>query len=436
MRSLIAALPLLSLAACGGASGPLSIGSVAPPAATSTTPTSTSTPTPGNPGTGGTGTVPTPTPTPTPAQQHFLDVAASRSWDAIGSFHTLGIGETGVDSTSGPQLYSGNASLVRTPSGQVTYDPRDGIFSISFVDTKAGLNQATRFQDPAHRTAFGGAATPSWGVPVDSPSNAAAMPSFNFLEAVGPTASSSPLRIDLVTFFYQRPGAASANGTGDSKSALYVSLAGYVRNAFTPTSVQSVYQADSESIFERGAMVFGDQTLRSQIPALGSGTYRGDMIATMVGNTSIDSNTANPTYFQWIVGTSNIAFDFGRSTMSMLLTGTVTSANMEGYKQVANSRLGIPAGSTFTAAGSGRIDLVGTGGFTGQFDSASFSPTNGGTVPIYNRVNPANQVAGANSIDGTFFGPNAVNAGGNFRIVGGVPDQRVDILGAFTGAKQ
>ena len=29
-----------------------------------------------------------------------------------------------------------------------------------------------------------------------------------------------------------------------------------------------------------------------------------------------------------------------------------------------------------------------------------------------------------------------VNVGGNFRIVGGVPDQRVDIQGAFTGAKK
>ena len=42
----------------------------------------------------------------------------------------------------------------------------------------------------------------------------------------------------------------------------------------------------------------------------------------------------------------------------------------------------------------------------------------------------------ASSIDGSFYGPNAVEVGGSFRIVGGVPDQRVDILGAFTGAKK
>ena len=32
--------------------------------------------------------------------------------------------------------------------------------------------------------------------------------------------------------------------------------------------------------------------------------------------------------------------------------------------------------------------------------------------------------------------PDAKNVGGSFRINGGIPNQRVDILGAFTGVKK
>lgn len=411
--SLFAALPVLALTACGGSSGPETAGSIAPP-------------------TGGTGT--TPGATPTPTAQHFLDVTAAKTWDAVGSFHSLNVKETGIAGLEGALLYAGNASTVRGPSGQVTYNPRDGIFTVNFVDTAANVELSNyRFQDPAHRTSLGGRQTPQWGVPTDNPQDATALRNFNFLEGAGPESASD--RYDAVTFFYQRPGAASANGTSDGKTALHVSIAGYVRNAFNPTGVPSVYEAETTSVFQRGAFVFGDLTARSQVPVTGTASYRGDMIATMVGNNAIDS-IANPTNFQWIVGSSNVTLDFGKSTMAMMLTGTVTSANMQGYVQVPNDRLAAPAGSIFTAQGSGKIDLAGSGGFTGQFDSASINPSSGGNVPVYNRVNPGNQIAGGNSIDGAFFGPNGVNVGGNFRIVGGVPDQRIDIHGAFTGVKQ
>ena len=172
-------------------------------------------------------------------------------------------------------------------------------------------------------------------------------------------------------------------------------------------------------------MLFGDPTLPAQVPVSGTGTYTGGLLATMV---------ANSNYFQWITGTSQITLDFSRATMSMLLTGTVNEAYTKGIQAGPND-LFIATGSTFRASGGGTIDMSRTGGFTGQFDSVSF--TAGGTTNIVlDRVNPNNNIAGANSIDGTFYGPNAVNVGGNFRIVGGTPNQRVDILGAYTGAKQ
>ncbi|TPG20502.1 hypothetical protein EAH87_08450 [Sphingomonas koreensis] len=91
-------------------------------------------------------------------------------------------------------------------------------------------------------------------------------------------------------------------------------------------------------------------------------------------------------------------------------------------------------GAAFNATGSASI--ITTGGFSGQFSSAFF--TAGGTkVPVdFTSVNPATNVAGGSSIDGGFYGPGAKEVGGNFRIVGGVPNQRFDILGAFTGAKK
>jgi hypothetical protein len=391
--SLIAALPLLALTACGGASGADSAGSVAPPSGPAT-----------GGGSGGGGST-----TPSPSSSHFLQVTAETTFNAVGSFHSRTVTENGVTPGQGLTLYTGNASTVRAPSGTVTYNPRDGIFTIAFNDTKAGVTQELNFQDPAHRTQFA-----SWGVPVLS--------NFNYLESLGPSASLE--RNDVVTFFYQRPGSQTA----------HVSLAGYVRNAYDPDPASpGRFTAESSSAFERGAMVFGAPTLRAEVPITGTGRFEGGLLATMVTSTNL---ATTPSYFQWITGTARIDIDFANSTVTnLLLSGTVSAANFAG-RVLAPNETGVPSGSTFTATGSGRVDLTGNGGFVGQFSSASFTNTGGVAVPVYDRVNPNNSVAGANSIDGAFFGPNGVNVGGNFRIVGGVPDQRVDILGAFTGAKQ
>lgn len=410
MRNVLAALPLLALAACGGASGPESIGSVAPPAGTGSSGTGG---TGGGVGTG-TGTV---TPTPTPTSGQFLDVSTETSFNAVGALQSLTVFELGTGK-EGPKSYAGNASTVRAPSGTITYSPRDGIFTVNFTDSKASVTTGNlRFQDPGHRSAEAYS-----GVPTN-------LPDFNIVRARGGTARAPTAgdatdlgRVDEITFFYQRPGSQTN----------YVSLAGYVRSAYEPTKDPMIQKKDTQSLFERGAFVFGQETLRSQIPVTGTGTYTGGMLATMIAN---NTPTVTPNYFQWITGSSEIAFDFSRSTVSILLTGTVQPATYAGQLLPENAT-GVPGGAIFTARGSGTINLTQTGGFTGNFTSAGFSKTNGDPLPNFQSVNPNNSVAGANSIDGTFFGPNAVNVGGNFRIVGGVPDQRVDIMGAFTGAKK
>jgi hypothetical protein len=141
---------------------------------------------------------------------------------------------------------------------------------------------------------------------------------------------------------------------------------------------------------------------------------------------------------QWITGGSTFKVNFATGKADLQLSGTVG----ESYVFGAAVPSPIAAGSSFTANGTAQVDLIRSGGFTGAFTLNSKTPnsvgfTMGSTfVGIdFARAAAGGSTAGASSIDGAFFGPNAVNAGGNFRIVGGIPDQRVDILGAFSGAK-
>lgn len=385
------ALPVILLAAACSGGGPQTISAVAPPVAVQPASSGSGTGVTAGTGTGSTAV----------ASTHFLDITAEKSFDAIGGAQSL------TESDTGGTLYQGNASTVRSPSGQISYSPRDGIFTVTLADTKAGVSSSLRFQDPAHRTDFNPYATPQWGVPN--------LEGFNYLESI----NSSPT--DVSTFFYQRPGT----------STTYVTLAGYVRNS----------PGDASSTFERGAFVFGDQTVRSQVPASGTGTYTGGFIATMVNNPTFDNASPRASYFQWLQGSSTVTVDFGKGTVDVGLAGTVNPANMSGY-QISDSQLAIPTGASFTASATAAINLVGTGGFTGKFDSASFAWTpTGASSPVtrnveFSSVSQGSSTAGASSVDGTFFGPNAANVGGSFRVVGGVPDQRVDILGAFTGARR
>jgi hypothetical protein len=133
-------------------------------------------------------------------------------------------------------------------------------------------------------------------------------------------------------------------------------------------------------------------------------------------------NASSPTYFQWIEGRSKTTVDFGASTFTLDLNGTVFAPQFDNFTSKVAT---LQQGATFTASGAGRIDLVNAGGFLGQFNTASFAQ--GGQT--------FNLTVAGSSIDGAFFGPAADEVGGGFRIVGGTPDQRVDIIGAFTGGK-
>jgi hypothetical protein len=311
-------------------------------------------------------------------------VSTTTSFDAVGAFHSIK-----QDSNTGASLYQGDATTVKAPGGTVSYNPRDGIFTLAVADSNAGVSRSYRFQDPGHRNDGGFAEVPNYS-------------GYNYLTVLDDAASTA-----YATFFYQRPGAATTT---------HVTLAGYVRTS----NAGGIFTA------ERGAFVFGTPTLAGQVPTSGSATYNGGFIGTMITSSSL----------QWLAGSSALGVNFATGAVTMKLTGTTGTAFDRG---VIAPTPDIASGSYFEANGGGVIDLIRTGGFTGKFDSVCFIAAcgaAGSTAVDFRSISQGSSTAGASSIDGMFYGPNAVNVGGSFRVVGGVPNTRVDILGAFTGAKQ
>jgi hypothetical protein len=322
---------------------------------------------------------------PTPGKT-FLDVSAPATFNVAGGLQSLAI-----DADTKAQLYQGNASTTSTPSGTVNYDPRDGIFTLVLSDSAAGVSQNVRYQDPAHRTDFQALEVPDYA-------------GYNYLTS----GQSDGTTVTNDTFFYQRPGTTTS----------YVTLAGFVH-----TDVQVDPNDATKAVVtlnERGAMAFGSPTPILQIPTSGGGHYAGDFLATMV-----DGST-----FSWLNGTSAIDVDFAKASVGLSLDGVVGPGFASG--QPGTSAL---SGATFNATGSAALNSS-SGAFSGQFSSAFFTQ-GGAKIPVdFTSVNPATNVAGGSSVDGAFYGPGATEIGGNFRIVGGVPGERVDVLGAFTGAKK
>jgi hypothetical protein len=333
-------------------------------------------------------------------------------------------------STQYNQLYAGNASTARDSGISLTYNPRDAIFELTLKDEKAIADQALRFQDPLHRTAFGGAQGPQEGTPdftnqgvlyleaINTSGQAVYDPSISTTFPVG----SDDARIDRTTFFYQKPGTTTK----------YVTFAGFVRNKMdvVPASLPDLSTADPDDTLsfnefafklERAAFVYGERTLNANVPKTGSGTFTGPMIATAIYNPLTDIDTGAPTYFQWMSGSATTNVNFATNLFDVTMTGTVRSP---GFDLFTSQVFTLQNGASFNAAGKGRIDLINAGGFLGAFDSAYFTQPGGQRLDL--------TIAGS-SIDGAFFGPAGNEVGGGFRIVGGVPDERIDIMGAFVG---
>lgn len=443
MRLALLLLATTTLAACGGGGGPTTVGGTA---VTNTTNTGTAS---GSGSTASTHTFVKPTETKT-----YQSQGAHASYEYVYTENVRynkvqkrdAAGNPVVDATGAPvmeldlnsrtllgagqasQLYKGEARTVRNPGITVAYDPKNAQYTLTIAQN--GESQNVTFQDPAHRTDFDGNRLPQNGVPnLEDPAYAAEWrkKGVQYLEV---DSGSSSTNYDVSTFFYELPGTTTQ----------YVTYAGYVRNAYetkpsetvlTDTPTSQITKVESKTKLQRAAFVFGEPTSNSAVPVTGTATFNGNMIASMVNNPLLDSNPGQSTYFQWINGTAKVDVNFGTGAITTALAGVTLApyydvrpmllpTNTSGYTY---DGLFIPSGATFSANGTGLIDLVKTGGFTGAFQNAQF--TFGGTTAKVDIV--------GSSLDGAFYGPKAQEVGASFRIVGGTPDERVDIIGSFTG---
>lgn len=396
MRKSLLLLCVSTLAACGGG-GPQTVSGTAPPGT----------------GTGG-GT----------STHTFVTPTEKKTYSAIGGVQRYSYS---TDENAGYQYdqnYAGNASTARNSNISISYDPRDAVFELVVSDTAAGVDNNTRFQDPAHRTDYGGAVEPQDGNIditnrtvryLQADTGSSGLISYDQAQSgTFPVGAEDGAVRNVSTFFYQRPGTTTN----------YVTYAGFVRNQTTIVEVElpdSSKYLRQDHVLERAAFVFGERTDNNAVPRTGTAAYTGDMLATMVFNPLID-NGQSDTYFQWIAGTNTTNIDFGAGTFNSSFTGTVDAPQFDVYTSRDHV---LDAGATFTAAASGAIDLVGRGGFVGQVNSASF---------VQNGTTHTVDIAGS-SVDGAFFGPAAQEIGGGFRIVGGTPDERIDIMGAYTAKR-
>jgi hypothetical protein len=403
MRNLLLLATAIPLAACGGGTGVQTVGGTAPPTGS-------------------------PTPTPTTS---FVNPTEAKTYTGLGVVQHYEYNTRSDGDVQSGQLYAGDANTVRDSGISVTYDPRDAIFDITISRPKGIVSVAgARFQDPVHRTDFGGAREPQAGVP-----ELATAKQIQYLQSgsgtgnlLNPASPGYPAGSDYAvgdqgyssttsTFFYQKPGTTTK----------YVTYAGFVRNTLSVSQQTDVgsttpYLRNTYSL-DRAAFVFGEQTSNSAVPRSGTGTYTGDMLATVVFNPLLDTDPGTGSYLQWIDGSQTTQVDFGTLAVTTTMNGKLTAPTRDAYSDYGS---GLAAGTDFHATATSTIDLAGRGGFTGTVNSACFAAAcNAGN---------ALTIAGS-SVDGAFYGPNADEIGAGFRIVGGTPDQRIDILGTFTGKK-
>ncbi|MDB5711080.1 MAG: hypothetical protein JWL96_3150, partial [Sphingomonas bacterium] len=384
MRNYILLASVSMLAACGGGTGAQTVSSTAVGGSTTTT------------------------------QGTFVAPVDIKTYSGLGVAQHYEYYTQSNANGQGGQLYAGDANTVRDSGISVTYNPRDAIFDLTISRAKASVSVAAdRFQDPAHRTDFANSVVPQAGVPdltskgvqylqSGSGTGPVLAAGTNSTFTVGGSAYSSTTQ----TFFYQKPGTTTK----------YVTYAGYVRNTLSVTQqtdpgTVTPYFKNSYSL-DRAAFVYGETTANSAVPTTGTGTYTGDMLATLVFNPSIDTAPGTPTYMQWLSGSQSSIVDFGAKTVKTTITGTVLAPTLDAYTTPLNM---LPTGSTLTAHANSTIDLAGKGGFTGTFADAKFARPGMTDFSLL--------IAGS-SLDGAFYGPNGEELGAGFRIVGGTPDQR------------
>lgn len=341
-----------------------------------------------------------PTPTPVPAPTPLFQVNELTTYNGVGGTQQLTETFRKIENSdpvdhSRSELYTAEQSKPDTQQVQVSYNPRDAVFT--FKIEHEGSDADLRFQDPLHRTDFQPSNRPQASTPN--------LPLFNYLESGESSADS----FDARTFFYRGPGDSSGNRTR------FVTLAGFTRN-------KRDGKLDSDFTIQRvrGAYAFGSQTPASAIPTRGTGKFTGDMLATMVRNEELEVTPGTRSRFEWISGTATVDVDFRAGSLTTNFSGEVRPEADAFSGEPFGPYNAASTGTSFTASGTASFDAS-RQNYAGTIGSA--------------RLGASEIRMAASSLDGSFYGPDATETGGAFRIIGSIPDQRVDIIGGFVGIR-
>jgi hypothetical protein len=320
------------------------------------------------------------------------------------------------------ERYGGDQPIGISSNVLVTRNPRDATFNI-VIAGQDGITANNRYQDPAHRTT---AASINFQSGQGSPTSLFKVPdraSLEYYQSGSRQVSSTTTVINDQVWFFERPGTSNKYVTwaaywdGTTTESIqpsdYVSVApdGSIKEAGTRTV------ATFNSRLQRTAAVYGINTISKDVPKIGSAVYTGNLFA----------NTISGGFLDTILGTSSSSVNFVNDSMAFTLAGNFTSN-----------------GNSFAATGIGKIDRPDTpntalnptalqplSSFRGTISTVSIA----GNPLRFDSNTTALGTFQASSVEGGFFGPGAAELGGAFRIVGGAPDARLDILGAFIGKK-
>ncbi len=249
------------------------------------------------------------------------------------------------------------------------------------------------------------------------------------------------------TLFFERVGQSGAVGTPGTNK--YVTWAGlrttsfvgdYSRSASIITNGDGNDYNDTEVIKEteqnkvkidRSAFVFGMNSLAKDIPKTGTATYEGSLFANYIYTAPFSGPATDQTKLDTIWGKAISTVTFATDAIGINLSGKLETSG-ENFSAIGSAiiqRPDLPNASLNATAEQPISRFVG-----------SFSAVTIGTRALTPNINASlPNTFQASTVEGGFFGPTTTGApvelGAAFRIVGGVPDERLDILGAFIGAR-
>lgn len=336
----------------------------------------------GGGGTGGPGTISG----STGVAPNLLNQTAARTYSTYSASQRLILNSVGPDvdnAVVASTVYDANQPAGLTTDVKITYDPRDATFSLEVPSASIGFNN--RYQDPLHRTV-----QPQPGTPVLGNLSTCGGGVSCTVQYYESGAADADGNYDISTFFFETPGVRTR----------YVTYAGFFRRIYDVSQTQSASGASQVQVSDtlgRSTFVYGFPTARPEVPTAGTARYDGGFFAFTVGE---PNNPGSTRALSHVTGTSTFNVDFATGRLNASFLNDQYSPE------------------PFSATGSASINRL-AGGFAGTISAAS----------IANQ--PVN--IAASSLEGNFFGPAADEIGGALRIVGGTPDERVDILGSFTG---